>query len=92
MSPFFRPLRSAGLSGVTSPITAPRVSVVPKAFAIASFIAGIAGSLLAYRQSIITFQSFTALGGLAVLATAYLAGITSVWGGILAGILAALTP
>jgi sulfate-transporting ATPase len=58
------------------------------AFAIASFIAGIGGCLFAYRQSIITFQSFTALGGLAVLATAYLAGITSVWGGILAGILA----
>jgi sulfate-transporting ATPase len=58
------------------------------AFAIASFIAGIGGSLFAYRQTIITFQSFTALGGLAVLSTAYLAGITSVWGGILAGVIA----
>lgn len=58
------------------------------AFAMASFIAGIAGSLLAYRQSVITVQSFTALGGLAVLSTAYLAGITSVWGGILAGVMA----
>jgi len=58
------------------------------AFAISSFIAGIGGCLFAYRQTVITFQSFTALGGLAVLSTAYLAGITSVWGGILAGILA----
>jgi sulfate-transporting ATPase len=57
-------------------------------FAIASFIAGIGGCLFAYRQTVITFQSFTALGGLALLSTAYLAGITSVWGGILAGILA----
>lgn len=64
------------------------VFVKVAAFGIASFMAGIAGSLFAYRQSVITFQSFTALGGLAVLSTAYLAGITSVWGGILAGILA----
>jgi sulfate-transporting ATPase len=58
------------------------------AFALASFIAGIGGSLLAYRQSVVTFTSFTALGGLALLATAYLAGITSVSGGLLGGVLA----
>ena len=57
-------------------------------FAISSFIAGIGGCLFAYRQSVITFISFTALGGLALLATVYLAGITSVFGGILGGILA----
>jgi sulfate-transporting ATPase len=64
------------------------VRVKMAAFAIASFIAGIGGCLFAYRQTVITFQSFLALGGLAVLSTAYLAGITSVWGGILGGILA----
>ena len=64
------------------------VYVKMASFAIASFIAGIGGCLFAYRQSVITFQSFTALGGLAVLTTAYLAGITSVSGGILAGVLA----
>jgi ABC-type branched-subunit amino acid transport system ATPase component len=58
------------------------------AFALASFIAGIGGSLLAYRQGVVTFTSFTALGGLALLATAYLAGITSVSGGLLGGVLA----
>jgi sulfate-transporting ATPase len=58
------------------------------AFAISSFIAGIGGSLFAYRQGVITFQSFTAIGGLALLSTVYLAGITSVSGGILGGILA----
>jgi sulfate-transporting ATPase len=58
------------------------------AFAIASFIAGLGGSLLAYRQSVVTFTSFTAVGGLALLSTVYLAGITSVWGGILGGVLA----
>jgi ABC-type branched-subunit amino acid transport system ATPase component/branched-subunit amino acid ABC-type transport system permease component len=64
------------------------VRVKIMSFALASFIAGIGGSLLAYRQSVVTFTSFTALGGLALLSTAYLAGITSVSGGILAGVIA----
>jgi sulfate-transporting ATPase len=64
------------------------VGVKIASFAIASFIAGIGGSLFAYRQGVVTFASFTAIGGLALLATAYLAGITSVSGGILAGVLA----
>ena len=58
-------------------------------FGIASFIAGIAGCLLAYRQSIITWEAFAAILGLSILSTAYLAGITSVFGGIQAGIIAA---
>ena len=58
------------------------------AFAIAAFVAGLGGSLLAYRQGTVTYESFTALGGLALFTTVYLAGITSVSGGILAGILA----
>ena len=58
-------------------------------FAIASFIAGIAGCLLAYRQGIITWESFAALLGLTLISTAYLAGVTSVFGGVQAGIIAA---
>ena len=57
-------------------------------FAISSFIAGIGGCLFAYRQTVVTSVSFTAIGGLALLATVYLAGITSVFGGILGGVLA----
>ena len=57
------------------------------AFAIGAFIAGVGGSLLAYKQGNVTFDSFDAVLGLSVFATAYLAGITSVSGGILAGIL-----
>ena len=64
------------------------VRVKIASFAVASFIAGIGGSLLAYRQGLVTFTSFTALGGLALLSTAYLAGITSVSGGVLAGVMA----
>jgi ABC-type branched-subunit amino acid transport system ATPase component/branched-subunit amino acid ABC-type transport system permease component len=58
-------------------------------FAIASFIAGIGGCLLAYRQGIITWDSFAALLGLSLISTAYLAGVTSVFGGVQAGIIAA---
>jgi sulfate-transporting ATPase len=58
-------------------------------FAIASFIAGIGGCLLAYRQGIITWESFAALLGLTLVSTAYLAGVTSVFGGAQAGIIAA---
>ncbi|HET9609217.1 MAG TPA: branched-chain amino acid ABC transporter permease/ATP-binding protein [Acidimicrobiales bacterium] len=63
-----------------------RVKVL--SFALASFIAGLGGSLLAYRRGVVTYDSFTAIGGLALLSTAYLAGVTSVWGGLNAGILA----
>jgi ABC-type branched-subunit amino acid transport system ATPase component/ABC-type branched-subunit amino acid transport system permease subunit len=65
------------------------VGVKILSFGLASFIAGLAGCLLAYRQSVVTFDSFAALGGLALLSTAYLAGLTSVWGGLTAGILGA---
>jgi len=58
-------------------------------FGLASFIAGLGGSLLAYRLGTVTWVSFTALGGLTILSTAYLAGVTSVFGGLLAGVLIA---
>ncbi|MFI5041451.1 MAG: ATP-binding cassette domain-containing protein, partial [Acidimicrobiales bacterium] len=73
--------RSAAAAG----INVVRTKLV--AFAIAAFIAGIGGTLLAYKQSNVTFDSFDALLGLSVFATAYLAGITSVSGGLLAGVL-----
>ncbi len=73
--------RSAAAAG----IDVTRVKIA--AFAIASFIAGVGGTLLAYRQGSVTGTSYTALGGLAVFTIVYLAGISSVSGGILAGIL-----
>ena len=59
------------------------------AFAIAAFIAGLGGAMLGYKQGNLTFDPFDVLIGIGVFATAYLAGITSVSGGILAGMLAA---
>ena len=73
--------RSAAALGVN----VVRVKIV--SFAIASFIAGLGGSLLAYRRGTVSFDSFTALGNLALLSTGYLAGMTSVLGGLLAGIM-----
>jgi ABC-type branched-subunit amino acid transport system ATPase component/branched-subunit amino acid ABC-type transport system permease component len=57
------------------------------AFAIGAFIAGLGGALLAYKQTNVTFDSFDVVLGLSVFAIAYLAGITSVSGGIVAGLL-----
>ena len=76
--------RSAAAAG----INVVRVKLV--GFAIGAFIAGLGGSLLAYKQTNVTFDVVQrARSASGVFATAYLAGITSVSGGVLAGVLAA---
>jgi ABC-type branched-subunit amino acid transport system ATPase component/branched-subunit amino acid ABC-type transport system permease component len=74
--------RSAAAAGVNV------FQVKIMAFAISSFIAGIGGTMLAYRYESITDAQFAPLIGLTVFATVYLAGITSVSGGIFAGFMA----
>ncbi len=74
--------RSAAAAGVNV------VQVKIMAFAIGSFIAGIGGALLAYRFGTINDTQFSPLLGLGIFASAYLAGITSVSGGVAAGMLA----
>jgi ABC-type branched-subunit amino acid transport system ATPase component/ABC-type branched-subunit amino acid transport system permease subunit len=74
--------RSAAAAGISV------VQVKIVSFAIGAFIAGIGGSLLAYRQGSITLESYSALAGLGVLAITYVAGITSIGGGLLAGVMA----
>jgi ABC-type branched-subunit amino acid transport system ATPase component/branched-subunit amino acid ABC-type transport system permease component len=75
--------RSAAGAG----INVVRVKIL--AFAIGAFIAGLGGAMLGYKQGNLTFDPFDVLIGIGVFATAYLAGITSVSGGIVAGMLAA---
>jgi ABC-type branched-subunit amino acid transport system ATPase component/ABC-type branched-subunit amino acid transport system permease subunit len=58
------------------------------AFAIGAFIAGLGGALLGYKQGNVTVSSFTVYLGLSLFATAYLTGITSVAGAMLAGLFA----
>lgn len=50
------------------------------AFAIGAFVAGLGGALLGYQQTVADAQMFTAIGGLGLFATAYLAGITALSG------------
>jgi ABC-type branched-subunit amino acid transport system ATPase component/branched-subunit amino acid ABC-type transport system permease component len=59
------------------------------AFAIASFIAGLGGSLLAYQQTLASADVYSAFIGFGLFVTAYVAGITSISGGIMSGLIAA---
>lgn len=57
------------------------------AFAISSFIAGIAGSLYAYNFASVSAVRFTALAAFALIGLAYIGGITMVSGAVTAGLL-----
>ena len=59
------------------------------AFALGAFIAGLGGAMLAYFQGNVTFTAFSTFVGLTLFATAYIGGITSVSGGLVAGVFAA---
>jgi branched-chain amino acid transport system permease protein len=59
------------------------------AFGISSFIAGLMGSMIAYRFGSISDISFSFFASLTLLAFTYLGGISSVTGALIAGFLAA---
>jgi ABC-type branched-subunit amino acid transport system ATPase component/ABC-type branched-subunit amino acid transport system permease subunit len=73
--------RSAAAAGINV------VQVKLVGFALAAFIAGLGGALLAYQLGNVTFQDFDAFLGLVLFSVVVVAGITSVSGGILAGII-----
>ncbi|EON32858.1 ABC transporter-like protein [Gordonia terrae C-6] len=58
------------------------------AFAIASFLAGLGGALLAYQQTLATAGSYAVFAGIGLFAVFYIAGVTSISGAVLAGIIA----
>jgi branched-chain amino acid transport system permease protein len=76
--------RAAAAAGID--VTAVKLMV----FGVSSFLAGLAGGLLGYSRGQISVGSFTALVGVSFLAYAYLGGITSVTGALIAGALAPL--
>ena len=80
-------VRANERSAASSGISVVRIKLI--GFAIGAFIAGLGGTLLAYKQTNVTFQSFSVFAGLTVFSTAFLAGITSVSGGVLAGVITA---
>jgi ABC-type branched-subunit amino acid transport system ATPase component/branched-subunit amino acid ABC-type transport system permease component len=75
--------RSAAAAGINVVLTK------VMAFGIGAFVAGLGGALLAYEQGVATYDSYDAFLGLGLFATVYLAGITSVSGAIVAGLLSA---
>jgi branched-chain amino acid transport system permease protein len=62
------------------------------AFALASFMTGVAGCLLAAHQGQPTVYGFSTQDSLTVLATALIGGIYSLWGAIVAGVFMQLLP
>ena len=74
--------RSAAASGINVGVT----KLI--AFAIASFIAGLGGVLLAYQQTVATASTFAVLAGIGLFAAFYIAGVTSISGALLGGIIA----
>ncbi|MEU1525493.1 branched-chain amino acid ABC transporter permease/ATP-binding protein [Nocardia rhamnosiphila] len=57
-------------------------------FGIGAFIAGLCGALLGYQQTQAAYEPFTVFLGISLFATFYVAGITSITGAVLAGVLA----
>ncbi|PSM38961.1 branched-chain amino acid ABC transporter permease/ATP-binding protein [Streptomyces dioscori] len=57
------------------------------AFALSSFIAGLGGALLAYSRGSVSIESFNYLAGISFLIFAFIGGITSVGGALLAGLI-----
>lgn len=58
------------------------------AFAVSSALAGLGGVFMAYSATTLSTTSFMVIGALVVLAITYLAGISSISGALLAGLLA----
>jgi branched-chain amino acid transport system permease protein len=66
-------------------VNVPRTKLI--AFAISSFVAGIAGCVMSYQQTHLSASSFSAFVSVSVLAIAFLGGITTVVGGLVGGVL-----
>jgi branched-chain amino acid transport system permease protein len=62
------------------------------AFALASFMAGIAGALLAAQVGQPTAQGFQTQDSLTLLATTLIGGIYSIWGAVISGVFIQLVP
>ncbi|MEV6927351.1 branched-chain amino acid ABC transporter permease/ATP-binding protein [Dactylosporangium sp. NPDC051485] len=62
------------------------------AFGIASFLAGVAGSLFGYLYGHLAFESFGPMASIVFVTTAYIGGIASIWGAVIAGFISAGGP
>ena len=74
--------RSAAASGIN--VGATKLM----AFAISSFIVGLGGAMIAYQQTLAAASTYSVFTSIGFFALVYIAGVTSLSGGILAGFLA----
>lgn len=58
------------------------------AFALSAFVAGVGGSLLGYQLGAVSFDRFSPLASVMLVATVYIGGIATVRGAVLAGFIA----
>jgi branched-chain amino acid transport system permease protein len=80
-------VRSNERAAAASGINVRNVKLV--AFTIGAFIAGVAGALTAYNSGSLSADQFSALNALAVIAYAYIGGITVIAGALFAGAISA---
>jgi branched-subunit amino acid ABC-type transport system permease component len=80
-------IRADESAAAASGINVARTKLI--AFAIAATMAGGAGTLIGYQQTQVGDASFTTLAAISFFALVYLSGITSTYGGVLSGFLAA---
>ena len=73
--------RAAAVAGINV------VSTKLQAFALSGFIAGIGGGVLAYQLGAVSFDRFTPISSITLLAIAYIGGIATVTGAIAAGVI-----
>lgn len=76
--------RAAASTGIS--VTATKIT----GFALSAFLAGVAGCLIGYSQGQLSTGSFEVDTGILIFATAFLGGITSISGALVAGAIAPL--
>lgn len=77
-------IRSNERAAAAIGVNVPRVKLT--VFAASSFLAGLSGALIGYSRGQLSADSFGVFIGLSFLAVAYLAGITSLGGAVVAGL------
>lgn len=81
----FLAIRSNERAAAAAGIDVTRVKLM--AFGLSSFVAGLAGGLLAYQQGTVSPATFSAFTSLALLAITYVAGVGRIAGAVTAGVL-----
>ncbi|MGW0037848.1 ABC transporter permease [Gordonia sp. NPDC003376] len=74
--------RAAAASGIDVAMTK------LQAFALATFIAGVGGGMLAYQLGAVAFTRFVPMASITLLALVYIGGIATVYGAMTAGVIA----